>query len=457
MGRLIYILLSLLFSNYVYSFDVNNYLQNDILLLEKIIFNTQNKKYQIKEIENPEDIFNQIKGDPQSIINDSFIVNSYFNSSVHFWFNIYSKYDAGHVVLHDKKNLGLVYQVINFHELKKSSLNKFTRQSLQTSLTRKEIKKYKNAFSSTTNNKIKNNLYSKLDDLNISPPSNKKEKRFFKSLAKNIRAQTGQQDSIKQAFINISPLYQYILKYFKYLSVPKELIAISFVESSFNPFAVSKAGATGAWQFIKSTGKYFLPLDRYTDGRLNPLLSSVAAAHLLRQNYKILKRWDLAVVAYNAGTKHLLIAQKKLNGKKTTLKEIFNKYNHPHIGFAVRNYYNEFLALVYLISYKDKFQHLNDDKIKSTFSLSSGLNFYVTKCSLRPAWLYNILKKSSPNIKYINRHLLRPKKNYKKGTIIISDRELTKRRYRKVTKKDIVNMYPKNWYKLVKNQSCSTR
>ena len=185
------------------------------------------------------------------------------------------------------------------------------------------------------------------------------------------------------------------------------------MESSFNPFAVSKAGATGAWQFIKRTGKYFLPFDRHTDGRLNPILSSIAAAHLLRQNYKILKRWDLAVVAYNAGTKHLLKAQKKINGKKTTLKEIFNKYNHPHIGFAVKNYYNEFLALVYLISYRDKYKHLENKEIKSSFKISSDLNIYITKCSLRPEWLYNILKKSSPNIKYLNRHLFMPKKNYK--------------------------------------------
>lgn len=457
MGRLIYIIISLIFLNQAYSFDINNYIQNDHVLLERIIFSSKNKQFEIKTMKNVDDVFSKIKNDPKNIINNSFNISTYFNSSVHFWFNIYSKYDAGHVVIHDKRNIGIIYKVINFDELKKSSLNKFTRQSLQTSLTRKEVKKYKDAFGSPKNNEIKNNLYSKLDDLNIPPPSNKKEKVFFKKLAKNIRSQTGQKDSIKQAFINISPLYKNILKYFNYLSVPKELIAISFVESSFNPFAISKAGATGAWQFIKRTGKYFLPFDRNTDGRLNPILSSIAAAHLLRQNYKILKRWDLAVVAYNAGTKHLLKAQKKINGKKTTLKEIFNKYNHPHIGFAVKNYYNEFLALVYLISYRDKFKHLENEEIKSSFKISSNLNIYITKCSLRPEWLYNILKKSSPNIKYLNRHLLRPKKNYKKGTIIISDRNLTKRRYRKITKKDIINRYPKNWYKLVKNQSCSTR
>ena len=133
MGRLIYIIIALIFSYQAYSFDINNYIQNDHVLLERIIFSSKNKKFEIKTMENVDDVFSKIKNDPRNIINNSFNISTYFNSSVHFWFNIYSKYDAGHVVIHDKKNLGIIYQVINFDELKNSALNKFTRQSLQTS------------------------------------------------------------------------------------------------------------------------------------------------------------------------------------------------------------------------------------------------------------------------------------------------------------------------------------
>jgi len=42
------------------------------------------------------------------------------------------------------------------------------------------------------------------------------------------------------------------------------------VESSFQPDAISKAGAAGMWQFIRSTGRRYLRIDRAVDERLDP-------------------------------------------------------------------------------------------------------------------------------------------------------------------------------------------
>ena len=59
-----------------------------------------------------------------------------------------------------------------------------------------------------------------------------------------------------------------ILEAVDLFKVPKELISISFLESSFNTIAKSKVNATGVWQFMGRTGKYYMDVNRYVDQRV---------------------------------------------------------------------------------------------------------------------------------------------------------------------------------------------
>ena len=272
-----------------------------------------------------------------------------------------------------------------------------------------------------------------------------------------IRAQTGQKNNISNGIINYQTYKNNVVKYIDNIKLPRELLAIPFLESSYNVNALSKVGATGVWQFMPRIGRFFMDQSKITDVRLNPLIASVAAFHLLKQSKQILKRWDLSITAYNSGTKHIIRAQRQFKTKNLPLEQLLERYTHPHIGFAARNFYSEYLALVYTLAYQHQLFILDKKKRNSLNLKSQNLSIYITLCSLYPYKIYRALRKASPDFKYLNRHLKYPKKRYPRGTLLVSDIRLTAKRYKKVSARNITNMYPKNWKKLIRNYNCSTK
>jgi membrane-bound lytic murein transglycosylase D len=84
--------------------------------------------------------------------------------------------------------------------------------------------------------------------------------------------------------------------------MPSELALLPFIESAFNPQAMSVANASGMWQFVPATGRdYDLTQNIFRDDRRDVLASTRAALDHLQRLYKIFGDWQLVLAAYNWG------------------------------------------------------------------------------------------------------------------------------------------------------------
>ena len=94
----------------------------------------------------------------------------------------------------------------------------------------------------------------------------------------------------------------YIVEELDKRNMPTELALLPFIESAYNPQAMSVARASGMWQFIPSTGRDFeLKQNVFRDDRRDVLASTRAALDYLQKLYGMFGDWHLALAAYNWG------------------------------------------------------------------------------------------------------------------------------------------------------------
>jgi len=128
--------------------------------------------------------------------------------------------------------------------------------------------------------------------------------------------------------------------------LPTELKYLVIVESAMNPTAFSRAGASGLWQFISSTGKFYgLEVNSLVDERRDPIKSTDAACRHLRDLFDTYGDWSLAIAAYNCGGGNVSKAIKRAGG----IKDYWAIY--PYLPRETRSYVPFFIAANYVMNY----------------------------------------------------------------------------------------------------------
>lgn len=282
---------------------------------------------------------------------ETFPVYSSIEPNVAFWKKIYSEYATTQGVIHDKRNLGIIYGVIELKDRDRHGSRKINRKRIKAAK-----KHYKKILAKLARGE---------------PPEGAEEQRVanlfgseaqradFRSAMRNLRCQVGQKDPFRQGIIRSGAYMEEIKRIFRGLGLPEGLVYLPHVESSFNPKAYSKFGAAGIWQFTRSTGKQFMTVSYAVDERRDPILSSRAAARLLKKNFKKFRNWPMAITAYNHGVTGMLRAKRS----KGSYEAIFKRYRSRLFKFASRNFYSEFLAAREIaINYRQYFGELELDQ-----------------------------------------------------------------------------------------------
>ena len=210
---------------------------------------------------------------------------------VEFWKRIYTEVDTSGGLVHDARNVEIVYETIRFPSgLSSRSRDRKTREAKD---------RYKSILRTLASGKRSDLSADQKRVLALFPQG--VSNQTLRTASGQVRFQLGQADKFRDGLVRMGRWENYIRQVLSARGLPTELVALPHVESSFNPKAHSHAGASGIWQFTRSTGRRYLRVDYVVDERRDPFLATIAAARLLKANHETTKTWPLAITAYNHG------------------------------------------------------------------------------------------------------------------------------------------------------------
>jgi membrane-bound lytic murein transglycosylase D len=251
---------------------------------------------------------------------------------VDFWVSIFTRYSTDEGVLHDNRSLAVVYDRLDMP----ASLSRRERNRRVD----KRRKALQAVLRSLASGKRSNLSGEEARVLALWPAD--VSNATLGAAVNRIRFQQGLSDRFKAGLERSGQWRAYVNEQFTSLGVPIDLGALPHVESSYNPDARSHVGASGIWQFTRSTGRRYLRVDHVVDERNDPFSATRAAGRLLAYNYSITGNWPMAITAYNHGLSGVRRAMKQYGDEAYV--DILRNYNGRTFGFASRNFYVAFLA-----------------------------------------------------------------------------------------------------------------
>ena len=236
--------------------------------------------------------------------------------AVRFWVDTFTRYDRHDVVIHDRVEPGMVFDVV--HHVTDDD-DRRVRRRIDTVVEWLRL---------TTQRASGRSL--------LLPPSASVDP------VARVRTCRGARETIGQALVAERLFRSVVHRALVSNRLPTDLAALPIVESAYHPSVISSAGAVGLWQLTADVADQYGHMDGTVDGRRDPVRASAAAAGYLRDLYTAFGSWPLALTAYNHGPTGVQRARQAVG--TDDLAEIVREYDGPGFGFASRNFYAEFLA-----------------------------------------------------------------------------------------------------------------
>lgn len=246
--------------------------------------------------------------------------------AVNFWVRVYTEVDTNSGFLHDSRHLSVIYERLPLDRREIEATRNRIREDLRVLATGK-----RSGLSA-----------SQQEILALWPADVSNE--TLRTAASNVRWQLGQSNRFLGGLRRSGAYREHINRVIEEKNLPPELVVLPHVESSWNPNAYSSASAAGMWQFGRATGLRFMRIDHIVDERMDPYIAANAAMSLLEYNYSVLKTWPLALTAYNHGAGGIARAVRETGTRD--IETIVANYRGRAFGFASRNFYAQFLAVL---------------------------------------------------------------------------------------------------------------
>ncbi|HEX7642925.1 MAG TPA: transglycosylase SLT domain-containing protein [Burkholderiaceae bacterium] len=155
-------------------------------------------------------------------------------------------------------------------------------------------------------------------------------------------------DYIQRTTTRASRYLYHVVEELEKRGMPTELALLPFIESAFDPQALSSAKASGMWQFMPATGTTFnLKQNMFKDDRRDVISSTDAALTYLQRLHDMFGDWQLALAAYNwgEGSVQRAVNRNKALGLPTDFESL-----SPRMPAETRNYVPKLQAVKNIIA-----------------------------------------------------------------------------------------------------------
>lgn len=266
-------------------------------------------------------------------------------SRINFWVQVFSRWGTDEAVFHDSRFPERVYAVLK-------STGTCARRKKSAVLTA-EYRRIEQTLTRLAQDAAAAELDAEEQHiLKLFPAPDAAELR---AAAGRIRCQQGNRDRFRAALQRYGAYHVMVQKILRDAGLSPDIQYLPFVESAYNPRALSRAGAAGLWQIMPSTGRHFgLQLSGAIDERLDPEAATRAAARYLKQSEEVLRaaaegygalsEGDLnpfIITSYNYGVTG---ARKSIRQFGPDFDTVLEHYQSPRFKIAVKNFYASFLA-----------------------------------------------------------------------------------------------------------------